>query len=78
MWRIAFELGANGFEVFEWVAAFRARKIHHVHKHTGALYVAQETVAQASTFGSPFYKARHIGNNKAAASIHAHHPEVWL
>ena len=49
-----------------------------MHEHTRALHMAQKTMAKSRAFCSAFNQPRHIGDDKAAASIDAHHAEIWF
>ena len=73
---VELELLADRVEVFDRVAARRARHIDQVNDHLRALDVAQELVAQAVPFVRALDQARHVGDDEVAVAAERDHAEV--
>ncbi len=60
------QLAPNGVEILDGIASGRARHVHDVHQHLGALEVAQELMAEAEAAMRAFDQPGHVGDDEAA------------
>ena len=76
---VLFQFGRNGDGVVNRIG-FRVERcqVHQMHDQTGARQVAQEAMAQTSTFRRAFDHTRNIGDNKATVFIGTHHAQVGV
>ncbi len=70
-----YKLFVDFFKIFNRVAPLTTRNIHHVHKHSATLHMAQKFVSQAHTLGGALNQSGNIRHYKALFGTHGNNAE---
>ena len=72
------QLGVDGVEVGDGVAALAAGHVHQMHQQAAAVDVPQEVVAQPGALAGALDDAGDVRHDEAGALVHIHHAQIGV